>query len=159
MAAVGVHAVVLAAEAGVAHQAPAAAPCRRPRAGAQHAGGRTLDRPAGTATSSAAPAARAAGGHHAELVGARAGAVVQVVRRGVGLEVGALVLVARVGRRQVGVVAGRGHARDAEAADARARWVGGVGEGPWVVDMGVGEARQRGQRRSEGPLGEQIGGV
>ena len=136
MAAVRLHALALVVEARV-HQAVGP---RGPGAGEQAGGG-------------ALPAA-IPGGHHGELVGAGARAVVQV---GVGLEV--LGLVAGVGRRQVGVVPGRG--RHAEAPDAGAGGVGGVGEGPRVVHAGVREAGvgQRGQGGEGGPLVEEVCGT
>lgn len=90
-------------------------------------------------------------GHHGELVGAGARAVIQVR---VGLEV--LRLVVRVGRWQVGVVSGWG--RHAEAADARAGGVGGVGEGSGVMHARVRETRirQGRQRREGGPLLKEV---
>lgn len=91
MAAVGVHPLTLVAQAGV-HQTIAGG--RDPRAG-QQAGGRAL-------------APGPPWGHHGELVGAGACAIVEVVGRGVGLEVAVLALVAGVRRGQVGVVAGGG---------------------------------------------------
>lgn len=137
MAAVRLHAVALAAQAGV-HEV-ARGDRGAAGAGGQHAGRGAL-----------APAAAAAG-HHGELVGAGGRAVVQVVGGRVGLERPALVLRGpRVGRREVGVVeaAGGGHAGHAEAARRR----GAVGEGgrhgPGVMHPGVGETalRERLQR-------------
>lgn len=153
VAAIGVHAIGLAAQTGVAHQATTATACRCPSAGAQHAGGWALAGASPWAWYAAA--ACSTRWHHGELVGAWTSAVVEVVRRGVGLKVGALVLVAWVGWRQVGVVAGWGHA---QATDGRTRWVG-VSEGPGVVHMGVWEAGQGGQGGWEGPLREQLGGA
>lgn len=115
MAAVSLYALALGVQARI-HQAVCAAGAGGPRTG-QKAGGGAL--------TPGVPR-----GHHGELVGAGARAVIQV---GVGLEV--LRLVVRVGRRQVGVVSGRG--RHAEAADAGAGGVGGVGEGTGVVHARV----------------------
>lgn len=138
MAAVGLHPLALGVQARI-HQAVCATGARGPRAG-QEAGGGAL--------TPGVP-----WGHHGELVGAGARSVVQV---GVGLEV--LRLVVGVGRRQVGVVPGRGG--HAEAADARAGGVGGVGEGTGVVHARVRETRvrQRRQGREGGPLLEDIRG-
>lgn len=76
--------------------------------------------------------------HHGELVGASRGAVVQVVGGRAGLEGAALCLRrARVGRRQVRVVArGRAHGRHADA-NARRDGRRGVGEGSGVVHARV----------------------
>lgn len=118
VAAIGLHAVTLAAQAGV-HEVARGHGGGAAGAGGQHAGGRAV-----------APATAA--GHHGELVRARGRAVVEVVGGRVGLEGPALVLWGpRVGRREVGGVeaAGGWHAGHAEAADARARGCGTVGEG------------------------------
>lgn len=121
MAAVGIHPVALVTEAGVKQavvSAGGATGSTRRGTGRQHAGGRPVASRSG-----------AAGRNHRELVRAGSGAVIQVVRRGVGLEVGVLVLVARIGRRQVGVVAaGGGHTGHAETADSSAGRVSRVGE-------------------------------
>lgn len=74
MAAIRLHAFTLAAQTRV-HQAVGPSGARGPRAG-QQTGGRAL-------------ASSVSWGHHGELVGARACAVVQV---GVGLEVLALII-------------------------------------------------------------------
>lgn len=136
VAAISLYALGLAVQARI-HQAVCACGARGPRTGQEASGG--------------ALAASVARGHHGELVGAGARAVIQV---GVGLEV--LRLVVGVGRRQVGVVSGRG--RHAEAADAGAGGVGGVGEGSGVMHARVGEARvgQRRQRREGAPLLEEV---
>lgn len=115
MAAVGLHALALGVQAWI-HQAVCSSGACGPRTG-QKAG-------RGALTPSVPR------GHHGELVGAGARAVIQVR---VGLEV--LRLVVSVGWRQVGVVSGRG--RHAEAADAGAGGVGGVGEGTRVVHARV----------------------
>lgn len=136
MAAIGLHAIALAAQAGV-HEVAGGHGGGTAGAGGQHAGGRAL-------------APTAAAGYHGELVGAGGRAVVEVVGGRVGLEGPALVLRGPgVGRREVGVVeaAGGRHAGHAEAADARARGRGTVGEGgrhgPWVMHPGVREAALR----------------
>lgn len=72
MAAVSIHAVALVAEAGVEQavaSAPSASGSARCSAGCQHAGGRPVASRSGAASR-----------NHGELVGARSGAVVQVVR-------------------------------------------------------------------------------
>lgn len=121
MATVGIHPVALVTEAGVKQavvSTSSATGSTRRGTGRQHAGGRPVASRSG-----------AAGRNHGELVGARSCAVIQVIRRGVGLEVGVLVLVARIGRRQVGVVAaGGGHTGHAETADSSAGRVSRVGE-------------------------------
>lgn len=67
-----------------------------------------------------------------------------MIRRGVGLEVGVLVLVARVWRRQVGVVAaGGGHTGHTQTPDASAGRVGGVGEVARIMHVRVRETRSR----------------
>ncbi len=126
MAAVSIHAVALVAEVGVEQAvARGASGSARRGTGRQHAGGRPVASRSG-----------AAGRNHGELVGAGSGAVVQVVRRGVGLEVGVLVLVAGVWRRQVGVVAaGGGHPGHAETADSSAGRVSRVGEGTRIMHV------------------------
>ena len=144
--AIGLHAVALATQAGV-HEVAGGDRGGAAGAGGQHAGGRAV-------------ASAAAAGHHGELVRAGGSAVVEVVGGRVGLEGPALVLRGpRVGRWEVGVVeaAGGRHAGHAEAADARARGGGAVGEGgrhgPWVMHPGVGEAALReGRQRCEGAV-------
>lgn len=116
---------------------------------------------------SAAAAAAAACSHHGELVGASGAGVVQVVRRGGGLEGAVLGLVGRVRRvrrRQVGVVppcrrTGHGCRHGDAQGPVGDGVVGGcVGEGGGrrrVVDSGVREAavrqgRQGGERSLQG---------
>lgn len=145
VAAVGLHTITLATQAGV-HEVASGDRGGAAGAGGQHAGGGAV--------------APAAAGHHGELVGAGGRAVVQVVGGRVGLEGPALVLRGpRVGRREVGVVeaAGGRHAGHAEAADACARGRGAVGEGgrhgPGVMHPGVREAALReGRQRWEGAV-------
>lgn len=83
------------------------------------------------------PASSPAAGHHGELVGPGGGGVVQVVRRGGGLEGAVLSLVGgvrRVGRGQVGVVPPRrGGCHGRRHGDAQSA----VGDG--IVGVGVGE--------------------
>lgn len=128
VAAVSIHAVALVAQAGIEQavvSARGASGSAHRGTGRQHAGGRPVASRSG-----------AAWRNHGELVGAGSGAVVQVVRRGVGLEVGVLVLVARVWRRQVGVIAaGGGHPGHAETTDSSAGRVSRVGEGTRIMHV------------------------
>lgn len=123
VAALGLHHVALAGQAGVEQRGARG----RVGAGRQDARGRSL------------------AAHHGELVGAGGRAVVQVVGGRAGLEGPGLGLRgAWVGRRQVGVVArGRAHGRHADA-DAR-RDGRRVGEGARVVHARVGDGGQRGE--------------
>lgn len=116
VAALGLHHVALAREAGVE---------QRRTGGGVGAGRQDARR-------------RPLAADHGELVGASRGAVVEVVGGRAGLEGAALRLRrARVGRRQVRVVAcGRAHGRHADA-DARRDGRRGVGEGAGVVHARV----------------------